>query len=126
MVYDERRLIGELRRQWLYVALIYVSVLGLGYWVLWRAWSTADALQWLLLATLAMMVQMIVLWWALRFNHPPEGAALFPTLGVANGMTLTRAAHLLDGRLSVCTVAAGVAGVGAGPPVYERARHRFF
>lgn len=90
MVYDERRLISELRRQWLYVALIYVGVLGLGYWVLWRAWSTADALQWLLLATLAMMVQMIVLWWALRFNHPPEGAALFPTLGVANGMTLTR------------------------------------
>uniref|UniRef100_A0A7C1FGP8 CDP-alcohol phosphatidyltransferase family protein n=1 Tax=Caldilinea aerophila TaxID=133453 RepID=A0A7C1FGP8_9CHLR len=90
MVYDERRLIAELRRQWVYVALIYISVLGMSYWILWRAWSTADALQWLLPAMLTMAVQMMVLWWALRFNHPPEGAALFPTLGVANGMTLTR------------------------------------
>lgn len=90
MVYDEQRLLAELRRQWVYVALIYISVLGVSYWILWRVWSTADALQWLLLALLTMAVQMMVLWWALRFNHPPEGAALFPTLGIANGMTLTR------------------------------------
>lgn len=90
MLYDERRLIGELRRQWISVALIYIGVLGMSYWILWRTWSTADALQWLLLALFTMAVQMVVLWWALRFNHPSEGAALFPTLGLANGMTLAR------------------------------------
>lgn len=90
MVYDERRLLGELRRQWVFVALIYISVLGMGYWILGRIGSPASASQWLLLALLAMIVQMVVLWWALRFNHPPESTALFPTLGIANGMTLTR------------------------------------
>jgi CDP-diacylglycerol--glycerol-3-phosphate 3-phosphatidyltransferase len=48
-----------------------------------------------------MVVQMVVLWWALQFNHHPDGAALFHDLGLANGMTLTRGllACLLAGFL---------------------------
>lgn len=90
MVYDERRFLTGLRRQWLYVAVIYAAALGAGYWLMQRVWPAADAVQWLALALATMAVQMIVLWWALRFNHHPDGDALFPDLGVANGMTLTR------------------------------------
>lgn len=90
MVYDERRFLTGLRRQWLYVAVIYAATLGAGYWLMLRVWPAADAMQWLALALATMAVQMIVLWWALRFNHHPDGDALFPDLGVANGMTLTR------------------------------------
>lgn len=90
MVYDERRFLTGLRRQWLYVAVIYAATLGAGYWLMQRVWPAADAVQWLALALATMAVQMIVLWWALRFNHHPDGDALFPDLGVANGMTLTR------------------------------------
>jgi CDP-diacylglycerol--glycerol-3-phosphate 3-phosphatidyltransferase len=90
MVYDERRFLTGLRRQWLYVAVIYAAVLGAGYWLMLRVWPAADAVQWLALALATMAVQMIVLWCALRFNHHPDGDALFPDLGVANGMTLTR------------------------------------
>ena len=90
MVYDERRFLVGLRRQWLYVAVIYAAVLGAGYWLMLRVWPAADAMQWLALAMATMVVQMIVFWWALRFNHHPDGDALFPDIGVANGMTLTR------------------------------------
>ncbi|MFN3332700.1 MAG: CDP-alcohol phosphatidyltransferase family protein, partial [Caldilinea sp.] len=90
MVYDERRFLTGLRRQWLYVAVIYAAALGAGYWLMLRVWPATDAMQWLALALATMAVQMIVLWWALRFNHHPDGDALFPDLGVANGMTLTR------------------------------------
>lgn len=90
MVYDERRFLTGLRRQWLYVAVIYAATLGAGYWLMQRVWPATDAVQWLALALATMAVQMIVLWWALRFNHHPDGDALFPDLGVANGMTLTR------------------------------------
>lgn len=90
MVYDERRFLTGLRRQWFYVAIIYAAVLGAGYWVMARVSPAAGAVQWLALALTTMAVQMVVLWWALRFNHHPDGDALFPDLGVANGMTLTR------------------------------------
>jgi len=65
-------------------------VLATGYWTMLQFWPAPDAIRWLTLAAATMAVQMTVLWWALRFNHAPETAALFPALGVANGMTLTR------------------------------------
>ncbi|MFO7634565.1 MAG: CDP-alcohol phosphatidyltransferase family protein [Caldilinea sp.] len=90
MVYDDRQTLISLRRQWLYVALVYGAVLGAGYWLMLSVWPAADALRWLLLAAAMMVVQMIVFWWALRFNHHPDDGSLFSNLGIANGMTLTR------------------------------------
>ncbi len=86
---DNRQLAG-LRRQWLLVAAAYALVLAAGYAAMLRVWPAPDALRWLLLASATMLVQMVVLWWALQFNHRPEQAALFPTIGIANGMTLAR------------------------------------
>lgn len=86
---DHQRLAG-LRRQWLLVAAAYALVLGGGYAAMLRVWPAPDALRWLLLASATMLVQMVVLWWALQFNHRPDQAALFPTIGIANGMTLAR------------------------------------
>lgn len=86
---NSRRLIG-LRWQFLGVAGIYVVVLGSGYAGMTRVWPAPDATRWLLLAIATMLVQMAVLWWALQFNHRPDGGSIFPTIGIANGMTLAR------------------------------------
>lgn len=90
MLYDDKHALTGLRRQWALVALCYGAVLATGYWTMLRVWPAADAIRWLALAAAMMAVQMAVLWWALRFNHRPDGAPLFPDLGVANSMTLTR------------------------------------
>lgn len=90
MLYDDRHVLTGLRRQWALVALLYGGVLATGYWTMLQFWPAPAALRWLTLASATMAVQMVVLWWALRFNHPPTGAALFTDLGIANSMTLTR------------------------------------
>lgn len=90
MLYDDRRSLTDLRRQWLYVVLSYGAMLATGYWAMLQIWPASDAIRWLLLATATMSIQMIVLWWALRFNHRPGGAPLFPDIGLANSMTLVR------------------------------------
>jgi CDP-diacylglycerol--glycerol-3-phosphate 3-phosphatidyltransferase len=90
MLYDDKHALTELRRQWALVVLLYGAVLATGYWTMLQFWPAADAIRWLALAAGTMALQMAVLWWALRFNHRPDGAPLFPDLGLANGMTLTR------------------------------------
>ncbi|HHY57162.1 MAG TPA: CDP-alcohol phosphatidyltransferase family protein [Chloroflexi bacterium] len=90
MLYDDRHVLTGLRRQWALVTLLYGGVLATGYWTMLQFWPAPAALRWLTLASATMAVQMVVLWWALRFNHPPTGAALFTDLGIANSMTLTR------------------------------------
>ncbi len=90
MLYDDRHVLTGLRRQWALVALLYGGVLATGYWTMLQFWPAPAVLRWLTLASATMAVQMVVLWWALRFNHPPRGATLFTDLGIANSMTLTR------------------------------------
>lgn len=90
MLYDEQHALTGLRRQWALIVLLYGVVLATGYWMMLQVWPAVDAIRWLALAAATMAVQMTVLRWALRFNHHPDGASLFPDLGIANGMTLTR------------------------------------
>jgi CDP-diacylglycerol--glycerol-3-phosphate 3-phosphatidyltransferase len=99
MIGDVPPALSALRRQWFAVALLYCAALGAGYGTLAAAGS--DARCWLLLAAAAMCVQLGVLWWALRFNHPPGTRTLFPSLGLANWMTSVRGllASLLAGFL---------------------------
>ena len=90
-----------LRRQWLLVALVYAAGLLLG-WALLRALG-ASAWQWLLPAAGLLALQLGVFWWVLPQNHPHENltaarGAPWPTLGIANWMTLTRG--LLVGLLA--------------------------
>lgn len=85
-----------LRRRWLLVALVYAAGLLLG-WALLRALDAA-AWLWLLPAGGLLGLQLAVFWWALPANSPAESAALWPTLGIANWMTLTRG--LLVGLLA--------------------------
>lgn len=87
---ENPRSLARLHRQWIGVALLYAAAVAAGYVVLARSWQPAPALQWLALAAGASAVQMGILRWSLSFNHAPESNALFPTLGLANGMTLTR------------------------------------
>ena len=84
MIGDVPPALSALRRQWFAVALLYCAALGAGYGTLAAAGS--DARRWLLLAAAAMCVQLGVLWWALRFNHPPGTRTLFSSEKKLSGL----------------------------------------
>ncbi len=93
--------LSALRRRWLIVALVYGAGLLLG-WALLRTLGSA-AWLWLLPVAALLAIQLAVLWWALPTNRPAAGesttgAPLWPTLGLANWMTLMRG--LLVGLLA--------------------------
>lgn len=77
-----------LRLRWALTALLYGLALIGGYWLLARAWSPPRALGWLLWAGLAATIELAVLWWILRHNHPPDSPTLRPTLGYGTLLTL--------------------------------------
>jgi CDP-diacylglycerol--glycerol-3-phosphate 3-phosphatidyltransferase len=90
LVYDDRQSINRLRWRWFLVAAAYGLTLFLGYQFLLQIWQSGSERQWLVTATLLMVVQMVILWRSLPHNHPPSEERLFPFLGYGNGMTLTR------------------------------------
>lgn len=91
----------SLRWQGLLVTAFYCTVVALFYSYLRQVWHDVDAKWWLGLATFATAIQLMIFWWGLRFNHPPNRPILFSRLGFANSMTLTRGllACLLAGFL---------------------------
>jgi CDP-diacylglycerol---glycerol-3-phosphate 3-phosphatidyltransferase len=90
IVYDERQSIASLRWRWLGIALLYGAVLLVSYWSLRQEWHSNLAVRWLALASLTMVIQIVILWWALDQNRRPSDGSLLPFLGYANGMTLMR------------------------------------
>ena len=69
-----------------------------GYQFLLQQWPAPAATRWLLLASMALAVQMGILWVVLPQNHPMADARLFPTLGYGNALTIVRG--LLVGLLA--------------------------
>lgn len=101
MIYDEQRTLTRLRWQGALVALFYAATLLVGYTYMVQVWQRSDARWWFSIATFSTLIQMGILWWSLRFNHPPRAQHLFPYLGYANSLTLLRGlfACLLAGFL---------------------------
>ncbi len=101
MVNDDQRTLTRLRMQGIVVAAVYATALLLGYNYMLQVWQRTDARWWFGIATLNTTIQMGILWWSLRFNHPPRAKQLFPYLGYANSLTLIRGllACLLAGFL---------------------------
>ncbi|CAN5831729.1 hypothetical protein BH10CHL1_BH10CHL1_35490 [soil metagenome] len=90
MIYDNRQSLVYLRWRWLIVAAFYAVALLLGYSFLRQQWQSGREAQWLSVATVAMIIQLSIFWWALHLNHRPSEAKLFPFLGYGNAMTLAR------------------------------------
>jgi CDP-diacylglycerol---glycerol-3-phosphate 3-phosphatidyltransferase len=80
----------HLRRQWVVVLLLFGAALTTGWALLLLIWSPAAAHHWLRMALLAVGIQMAILWWAIPFNYRSADERLFPTLGAANGLTISR------------------------------------
>ena len=80
----------RLRGQGALVTLLYVLAVAGMYGYLSATWHNDEARWWLGLASVATLVQTGILWWSLPYNHRPSEATLFPKLGYANALTLTR------------------------------------
>ena len=98
MVHADRRRLAGLRWQWLAFVVLFAMIAISGYLFLLQQWPAPDAARWLLLAALALAVQMGILWTVLPQNHPLADERLFPTLGYGNAMTIVRG--LLVGLLA--------------------------
>lgn len=77
-----------LRLRWGITALLYGLALIGGYRLLAEAWSPPRAQGWLLWAGPAAAIELAVLWWILRHNHPPDRSTLRPTFGYGTVLTL--------------------------------------
>lgn len=78
-----------LRREWLIVAVVWAAAWLLGFAVLAGVWPTAG--RWLFFSGLTLAYLLWVLWRHLPLNHRPDEAALLPTLGAGNHLSLVRA-----------------------------------
>ncbi len=92
-VTNQQQLIAYLRREW----LIYVLAAGLflagGFLVLRQTWGMRYLLPWLVTAGALAGYLFGFLWKHLAENRPQgvTDGGVFPTLGLANGITITRA-----------------------------------
>lgn len=70
------------------VALLYAA--GLYIAGGWLPLPAAQMTRWGAAAALFLIFQLVMLWLFLPANHRPSAAAVLPTLGLGNGLTLTR------------------------------------
>jgi hypothetical protein len=97
MLREQRQEIATLRRQWMIVVACYGAALIAGFNLLRQGANLQQSLQWLLLSSMAMAIQLGILWWALPYNRrqgrslaEDESPLLVPALGYANAITLLR------------------------------------
>lgn len=95
----------RLRRRWALLLGGAAALVTGGMWVLAAARVPGGALQWGVQTALVLFLVLARLKTGLPLNHPPQGGALRPTLGLANGISLARA-----------FLVAAVAGFIAAPP----------
>lgn len=90
---NQQQHIQNMRREWLLYALATGLFLAGGFFLLRQAWDIGFVLRWLIAAAALAGYLFAFLWRHLPENRP-QGmieASVFPTLGLANGITITRA-----------------------------------
>ncbi len=109
----------SLRGQWLALMGIYAWVWLIGLRLMEWAWPQAQAERWALLAGIALLGQLGVLWLALPRNHRADETALLPTLGPGNWLSLMRGMllGLLAGFLFLPRPQLGTDGLLAWAPM---------
>ena len=87
--------LNALRREWLWLALVFAGMLSFGGWLLAPLTSAQGLWTWLATAGALMIYQLAHLRAHLKDNLPlGEGGSLFPSLGAANWVTMLRAGLL--------------------------------
>lgn len=87
----------RLRREWVVVGMVFGGFLAGGYFLLRFAWERGwYVVQWGVIAGSLMVYILVHLWRNLEKNHPlgDGSGGVYPTLGMANWITLIRAGGL--------------------------------
>jgi CDP-diacylglycerol--glycerol-3-phosphate 3-phosphatidyltransferase len=86
--HPNHQILRGLRLRWAITALVYAGTLAGGYWLLRDVWQPHHAAGWLLWAGLLAAVELAILWWILRHNHPPDSPTLRTGFGYGTALTL--------------------------------------
>ena len=78
----------QLRRAWLFVAILWLAVWLAFHALLRGVWSHSG--RWLLLSGLVLGYELWMVWRNLPANHRPGESELLPSLGPGNGLSLVR------------------------------------
>ncbi|MCB0104506.1 MAG: CDP-alcohol phosphatidyltransferase family protein [Caldilineaceae bacterium] len=87
---SESTALGNLRRRWGMVALLYAGVWWLGYQLLQWTWYDNLAERWRYFSATMALVLLTILWRGLPHNRRTDASRLWPTLGHANWLSLVR------------------------------------
>lgn len=90
VVPGNRAVLGRLRLQWVLILAIYLGVTSAGYYILLNWWQPRYAHRWLIVTALILLRELWLLWFGLLQNHRAGEAALLPTLGWGNALTVAR------------------------------------
>lgn len=86
----ETAALHSLRRRWGLVALIYLGIWWLSHQLLQVTWQTGFANRWRYLSAAMACVLLGLLWRGLPDNRRSDTSKLWPTLGMANAVSLIR------------------------------------
>lgn len=97
--------LSSLRKRWSGLAFLSAFLLLSGYATLVIFWGPSNALRWLSLSSIALVLLLVVLWRILQDNHKISGKTLFPFFGAGTNLTILRgilisflAGFILSGR----------------------------
>ncbi len=80
----------SLRKEWSLFALFSMFFLAAGFTLLTATWQLHYATRWTLLAAIALVYQLSILWRFLHLNHRVDETQLLSSLGWGNRLTLLR------------------------------------
>jgi CDP-diacylglycerol--glycerol-3-phosphate 3-phosphatidyltransferase len=87
---NQKEPLTHLRRRWWLATLLFFFTLWPVYVFLQNTWQPLYAQRWLIIAAVVLAYQLWLFRQGLKHNHRQGEAALLPTLGAGNALTLLR------------------------------------
>lgn len=84
--------LGGLKRRVIFLFVIQLALLWMGYQALLTWWTQQHAFRWLGIALISSTILLVAIWQGLKYNYPAGKQRLLATLGAGNMLTIIRGA----------------------------------